>query len=159
MELNDTQAEKEAVDVEALLLSRGVNLTRQRRDIADVLFAQNQHVTADQLFDAVKKVGSKVSKATVYNTLGLFVKKGLVREIFIDASRTFYDSNTSHHHHFYNVDTGDLIDMKARLEPHFIPQDLPDGTAMAVVDLVIRVKNETPDTSSQQSPQFPPCIV
>ena len=144
MELSNTQLTRGKRDVDAMLLSHGVNLTRQRRIIADVLFARNQHVTADQLFDAVSRAGGRVSKATVYNTLGLFVKKGLVREIFIDASRTFYDSNTSRHHHFYNVDTGDLIDMKERLEPHFVEQDLPDGTAMELVDLVIRVKNKTP---------------
>jgi Fur family iron response transcriptional regulator len=110
----------------------------------DVLFAENQHITADQLFDAVKLTGSQVSKATVYNTLGLFVQKGLVREIFIDATRTFYDSNASHHHHFYNVDTGDLIDIKEHLATHFVEPDLPDGTAMDMVDLVIRVRNKNP---------------
>lgn len=124
-----------------MMVAYGVNLTKQRRIIADVLFERNQHVTADQLFDLVKQTGSRVSKATVYNTLGLFARKGLVREIFIDASRTFYDSNNSHHHHFYNVDTGDLIDIKDRLAAHFIEQDLPEGTSMDVVDLVVRVKN------------------
>jgi Fur family iron response transcriptional regulator len=128
--------------IATMLNAHGVNLTRQRRIIADVLFERNQHVTADQLFDAVRQAGGRVSKATVYNTLGLFARKGLVREIFIDATRTFYDSNTSRHHHFYNVDTGDLIDIKERLAPHFIDQDLPDGTAMELVDLVIRVKNK-----------------
>ncbi len=124
-----------------MMVAHGVNLTKQRRIIADVLFERNQHVTADQLFDLVKQTGSRVSKATVYNTLGLFARKGLVREIFIDASRTFYDSNNSHHHHFYNVDTGDLIDIKDRLAAHFIEQDLPEGTSMDVVDLVVRVRN------------------
>lgn len=124
-----------------MMVTHGVNLTKQRRIIADVLFERNQHVTADQLFDLVKQTGSRVSKATVYNTLGLFARKGLVREIFIDASRTFYDSNNSHHHHFYNVDTGDLIDIKDRLAAHFIEQDLPEGTSMDVVDLVVRVRN------------------
>ncbi|MCU7917721.1 MAG: transcriptional repressor [Candidatus Thiodiazotropha sp. (ex Dulcina madagascariensis)] len=128
--------------IDAVLNEHGVNVTRQRRIIADTLFARNQHVTADQLFEAVNSTGARVSKATVYNTLGLFVRKGFVREIFIDASRTFYDSNNSRHHHFYNVDTGDLIDMKARLVPHFIDQDLPEGTAMDAVDLVIRVRNK-----------------
>lgn len=140
---NDRQTtQQERID--SLLSDQGINLTRQRRVIADTLFARNQHLTADQLFEMVKQVGARVSKATVYNTLGLFVKKGLVREIFIDANRTFYDSNTSHHHHFYNVDTGDLIDIKERLAPHFVNHELPAGTAMDVVDLVIRVRNSRP---------------
>jgi len=129
--------------VEALLTEHGIFVTAQRRKIAEVLFARNQHLTAEQLYDLVKKTGAKVSRATVYNTLGLFAEKGLVREIFISASRTFYDSNTSRHHHFFNVDTGDLIDMKERLVPLFLHSDLPQGTAMDTVDLVIRVKNST----------------
>ncbi len=128
--------------INQLLNDHGINLTKQRQIIADTLFARHQHITAEQLFEAVKRAGARVSKATVYNTLGLFVKKGLVREIFIDASRTFYDSNTSHHHHFYNVDTGDLIDIKDRLAPHFIEHELPAGTSMDKVDLVIRVRND-----------------
>lgn len=127
--------------VDAMLIERGILVTTQRRLIAEVLFARNQHVTAEQLYDLVKKSGSRVSKATVYNTLGLFAEKGLVREIFINASRTFYDSNTRRHHHFYNVDTGDLIDMKERLVPLFLHSDLPQGTAMDAVDLVVRVRN------------------
>jgi Fur family iron response transcriptional regulator len=144
MELNDPQHTQQHHNITEMLYSHGVNLTRQRRVIADVLFARNQHITADQLFDAVKLKGSQVSKATVYNTLGLFVQKGLVREIFIDATRTFYDSNASHHHHFYNVDTGDLIDIKEHLVTHFVEPDLPDGTAMDMFDLVIRVRNKIP---------------
>jgi Fur family iron response transcriptional regulator len=125
------------------LIGHNINLTKQRRIIADTLFARHQHVTAEQLYEAVRETGVSVSKATVYNTLGLFVRKGLVREIFIDSNRTFYDSNISHHHHFYNVDTGDLIDVKERLASHFVDHELPEGTAMEQVDIVIRVKNNT----------------
>ncbi len=142
MELSSTQLSSPIRDITALLMSHGVNLTRQRRVIADMLFARNQHVTADQLFEAVNRAGGRVSNATVYNTLGLFVRKGLVREIFIDAARTFYDSNTGHHHHFYNVDTGELTDMNEKVAPHFIDQDLPEGTVLAIMDLVIRVRNK-----------------
>ncbi|MBV2092713.1 MAG: transcriptional repressor [Candidatus Thiodiazotropha sp. (ex Ctena orbiculata)] len=144
MNLYEQQQPPRKRNVTQMMIAHGVNLTKQRRIIADVLFERNQHVTADQLFDLVKQTGCRVSKATVYNTLGLFARKGLVREIFIDASRTFYDSNNSHHHHFYNVDTGDLIDIKDRLAAHFIEQDLPEGTSMDVVDLVVRVKNIKP---------------
>ncbi|MCG7866047.1 MAG: transcriptional repressor [Candidatus Thiodiazotropha taylori] len=139
--MNEHHQSPQKRNITQMMVAHGVNLTKQRRIIADVLFERNQHVTADQLFDLVKQTGSRVSKATVYNTLGLFARKGLVREIFIDASRTFYDSNNSHHHHFYNVDTGDLIDIKDRLAAHFIEQDLPEGTSMDVVDLVVRVRN------------------
>ena len=117
-------------------------MTAQRRAIADVLFARNQHLTADQLLMLVNETGAKVSKATIYNTLGLFAEKGLVREIHISSAKTFYDSNTSRHHHFYNMDTGDLIDMKERLAPLFLQSDLPDGTVMETADIVVRVRNQ-----------------
>ncbi|WP_316367231.1 Fur family transcriptional regulator [Candidatus Thiodiazotropha sp. CDECU1] len=143
MSANITSPSTNRDPIKQRLIDSGINLTKQRGIIANTLFARNQHVTAEQLYEMLNQTGARVSKATVYNTLGLFVRKGLVREIFIDASRTFYDSNNSHHHHFYNVDTGDLIDVKDRLAHHFVDQELPEGTAMDVVDLVIRVKNNT----------------
>jgi Fur family transcriptional regulator, iron response regulator len=129
--------------IDSLLSERGIFMTRQRRVIAQALFARNQHITAEQLHDLVNRDDVRVSKATIYNTLGLFAEKGLVREIHVSASKTFYDSNTSLHHHFYNVDTGDLTDMKERLVPLFLHSDLPDGTIMEAADLVVRVRNKT----------------
>ncbi|MEJ2404796.1 MAG: transcriptional repressor [Candidatus Thiodiazotropha sp.] len=140
--MSSTQSAIPNRDITHRLSSRGIMLTRQRRVIADVLFARNQHITADQLFESVNRAGGRVSKATVYNTLGLFVRKGLVRAIYIDASRTFYDSNTSHHHHFYNVDTGELTDMHEAVATQLVDQDLPQGTVLELMDLVIRVKNK-----------------
>lgn len=131
------------IPVDALLAKRGIFVTQQRRIIAQALFARDQHLTAEQLYELVNRGPAKVAKATIYNTLGLFSEKGLVREIHVSASKTFYDSNTGRHHHFYNVDTGDLIDMKERLVPLFLHSDLPDGTVMEATDLVVRVRNKT----------------
>lgn len=110
--------------------------------VARVLFAKHQHITADQLHETLLQTGSRVSKATVYNSLKLFVEKGLLREIFIDSSRTYYDSNTSHHHHYYNIDTGDLGDIMEDLS--YLPdaEYLPHGTSLENVDIVVRVRNE-----------------
>ncbi|MEJ2454339.1 MAG: transcriptional repressor [Candidatus Thiodiazotropha sp.] len=124
------------------MADKGIFVTNQRRLIATILFARNQHVTPEQLHALVNQSGARVSKATVYNTLGLFAEKGLVREIHVGNAKTFYDSNTSRHHHFYNVDTGDLIDMKQRLVPLFLHTDLPEGTVMETADLVVRVRNK-----------------
>ncbi|MBA1445609.1 MAG: transcriptional repressor [Gammaproteobacteria bacterium] len=132
-----------SADVEQRLRAHGINPTQQRLTIAGKLFAKHQHVTADQIHESVKPGQSYVSKATVYNTLGLFVEKGLLREIFVDSSRTFYDSNIQPHHHFYNVDTGDLIDIKEHLNPFFVESDLPQGTILEDVDIVIRVREKT----------------
>jgi len=130
----------EAID--SFLSDHGIFATAQRRTVARVLFSRNQHVTPEQLHELITLSGARVSKATVYNTLGVFAEKGLVREIHVSNSKTFYDSNTSRHHHFYNVDTGDLIDMKERLVPLFLQTDLPDGTVMETADLVVRVRNK-----------------
>ena len=129
-------------DIFSMLRTRGIFPTSQRMVVARVLFAKYQHVTADQLHESLLHAGSRVSKATVYNTLKLFVAKGLLREIFIDSSRTYYDSNTSHHHHYYNMDTGDLGDISEDLS--YLPNDadLPTGTSLENVDIVVRVRSQ-----------------
>jgi Fur family transcriptional regulator, iron response regulator len=143
--MNEISDNRHAPDrsIDAVLAKRGIFVTHQRRVIAQALFARNQHLTAEQLYELVNRGPAKVAKATIYNTLSLFSEKGLVREIHVTATKTFYDSNTGRHHHFYNVDTGDLIDMKERLVPLFLHSDLPDGTVMESAELVVRVKNKT----------------
>ena len=103
-----------AAPIDTMLAERGIFVTQQRRVIAQALFARNQHLTAEQLYELVNQGPARVAKATIYNTLGLFAEKGLVREIHVSASKTFYDSNTGRHHHFYNVDTGSLMDIDGR---------------------------------------------
>ena len=123
------------------LKKAGVTPTQQRIEIGQILFARPQHMSADQVLSVVNQAGPLVSKATIYNTLGLFARKGLVREVIVDPSKVFYDSNTSEHHHFYDLDSGNLTDIEGdsiRLEN--MPQ-LPEGTAAAGVDIVIRVRS------------------
>ena len=95
-------------DIVGMLKESGVLPTQQRLMIARVLFERPQHFSADQIMGQVNRGRDHVSKATIYNTLGLFASKGLIREVIVDPSRVFYDPNTSDHHHFYNVDTGEL---------------------------------------------------
>jgi len=115
--------------------------TQQRVQIAQYLFARPQHVSADQLLGMVNSGGHMVSKATVYNTLGLFAGKGLVREVIVDPNRVFYDTSTSEHHHFFNVDTGELIDIpEGSLAITTLPTP-PAGTEALGVDVIIRVRN------------------
>ena len=100
-------------EVVQLLQDYRISPTRQRIEIASYLFQRPQHLSADKILDGVNVVGHRVSRATVYNTMGLFSKKGLVREVLIDRERVFYDSNNSRHHHIYNIDTGELRDLDA----------------------------------------------
>jgi Fur family iron response transcriptional regulator len=130
-------------DVAALLREHGVLPTQQRLMIARVLFSRRQHYSADQVLSCVNDGRDRVSKATVYNTLGLFARNGLVREVIVDPARVFYDPNTSEHHHFYNIDTGELVDIdSSELQLSNLPE-LPEGTTAAGVDVIIRVRGET----------------
>lgn len=121
------------------LRTHGITPTQQRVDIAEILFTRAQHLSADQVLEVVNREKSLVSKATVYNTLGLFAKKGLVREVIVDPSKVFYDTNVQTHHHFYNVDTGELIDIEASdVLIKNLPQ-LPAGTQASGIDVVVRI--------------------
>ena len=99
--------------VAQLLRSHGINPTHQRIEIGYALFENPQHPSADEILAMVNARHAETSKATVYNTLKLFVDKGMVRELIVDPNKVFYDPNTSVHHHFYDVATGELTDIPA----------------------------------------------
>ncbi|MEM8685545.1 MAG: Fur family transcriptional regulator [Pseudomonadota bacterium] len=130
-----------SIDILNLLEQHGVMPTAQRLEIANILLSRPQHLSADQIIDSLKQQDSRVSKATVYNTLNLFGERGIVREIMVDPVRKYYDSTTHDHHHFYNVDTGELRDIPTgAVELADLPA-LPEGTVGDGIDIVIRVKN------------------
>lgn len=133
------------LDLDAItraLQRHDIQPTQQRIEIAQILFARPQHMSADQVLAAVNREAVVASKATVYNTLGLFASKGLVREVIVDPNRVFYDSNTRQHHHFYNVDTGTLTDIEATEVAISGMPELPAGTLAEGVDVIIRVRQE-----------------
>lgn len=115
--------------------------TPQRLEVAAILLEKPQHLSADQIIDRLRVTGSAVSKATVYNTLNLFSQRGLVKEVMVDPVRKFYDSTTHPHHHFYNVDTGELSDIPdAEVNFQALP-DLPEGTRQESVEVLIKVRD------------------
>jgi Fur family iron response transcriptional regulator len=127
-------------DILDKLTACGVLATTQRLEVADVLLDKPQHLSADQIIEVLRRGGSRVSKATVYNTLKLFSERGLVRELHVDASRKFYDSTTHPHHHFYHVDSGELEDIPAgQVEVRGLPP-LPAGTERESVEVMIRLR-------------------
>ncbi len=127
---------------EALLRANGISPTHQRVAIARVLFEGKCHLSADQLLDAVNSRGAKISKATIYNSLKLFVEKQMIRELIVDSAKIYYDSNTAPHHHFYDVDTGELTDFAAEnVRVDGIPA-LPPGTIARGVEIIIRTTNK-----------------
>lgn len=137
--LTPTMSEKSRIV--NLLKDAGITPTQQRIEIAQILFARPQHLSAEQVLVQVNRDQALVSKATVYNTLGLFASKGLIREVIIDPSKVFYDSNTKPHHHFFNVDTGLLRDFDSdAVKIEHLP-NLPEGTVADGVDIIIRLRN------------------
>ena len=121
-------------DLVSVLRQRGISPTHQRMEIAHVLFSRMEHLSADQVLCLVNGRHAETSKATVYNTLKLFVETGLVREVIVDAAKVFYDPNTAPHHHFYDVETGDITDIDAApitITPHTcVPMNA--GTARSI---------------------------
>jgi Fur family iron response transcriptional regulator len=124
-----------------VLRRHGINPTHQRIEIAYALFSRGEHLSADQVLAIVNDRHSETSKATVYNTLNLFLEKKLVREVIVDPNKVFYDPNTTPHHHFYNVDTGELTDIDAGpITISGLPQ-LPEGMTTEGVDIIVRVRS------------------
>jgi Fur family iron response transcriptional regulator len=122
-----------------LLARYKITPTRQRVEIAEYLFRRPQHLSAEKILEGVNRDGHRVSRATVYNTMGLFTGKGLVREVLIDRERVFYDSNNTTHHHIYNIDTGDLHDVDgAAIDVSFL-SGLAHDVDIVDTDVIIRV--------------------
>lgn len=133
-------------EIKALLRSHEINPTSQRIEIARALFLRSEHLSAEEIFSLVNSESARVSKATVYNTLGLFADRGLIREVVADPTRIFYDPNTAPHHHFYDTSTGKLMDIPAEdVRIHSLPA-LPDGMRMEGVDVIVRVCPNVQDT-------------
>src|SRR5882672_12563340 len=129
-------------DIGQLLVARGVLPTAQRVDVALVILGKPQHLSAEQIIAGIRAMGSRVSKATVYNTLNLFCERGLLRTVEVDPTRQYYDSTIEAHHHFYNVDTGELTDIPVGTVTLNVNTALPPGTKQAGVDVVIRVRSD-----------------
>ena len=127
-------------DMAQKLRAFGITPTRQRVEIAQVLFSRCAHLSADQLLIAVNGSKSRTSKATVYNTLNLFARKKLVREVLVDPDRVFYDPNITPHHHFYNVDTGEISDIDATHVAFSQLPEVPPGMVSDGVDVVVRIR-------------------
>ena len=107
----------------------GLRPTRQRLALADLLVGdgQDRHVTAEGLYAASHRAGAKVSLATVYNTLRAFCDAGLVHEVVVDGSRSYFDTRTDDHPHFYWEDSAELTDApKEQLQIAGLPE-APNG--------------------------------
>ena len=127
------------------LTKAGVRPTRQRVALAALLVGDglNRHVTAESLFAASRQTGEAVSLATVYNTLRAFCDVGLLQEIVVDGSKSYFDTCTDDHPHFFLEEDGSLMDAPAdQLKIVNLP-DAPEGSEIVKVDVVIRLKRKS----------------
>lgn len=126
----------------------GLRPTRQRLGLARLLFEGcDRHVTAEQLHGEAMAADLRVSLATVYNTLNQFTAAGLLREVVVEAGKSYFDTNTSDHHHFFLEDAGRLEDIPA---DDLVVQNLPKppgGTRIARVDVIVRLSEDEAATS------------
>ena len=131
-------------DDKVLTLFRKLSIrkTAQRIILAKLLLSKPQHVYAEEVLDWVRSSDEPVSRATVYNNLRLFADKGLLREVNIDARRTFYDTNVRPHHHFYNEDTKELTDFPPEgVSLEGLPP-LPPDTQQVGEEIIIRLRKK-----------------
>jgi Fur family transcriptional regulator, iron response regulator len=124
------------------LKSAGLRPTRQRLGLGRLLFeGGHRHVTAEQLHAEAAAAGLRVSLATVYNTLNQFTTAGLLREVVVEAGRSYFDTNTADHHHFFFEGSGELQDIPGeQVRVADIPA-APAGTEVARVDVIVRVRS------------------
>jgi len=127
------------------LRDAGLRPTRQRLALGRLLFeGGDRHLTAEVLHEEAQAAGVSVSLATVYNTLHQFTEAGLLREVVVDSARTYFDTNTSDHHHFFFEDNGALMDIDGeRIAVSGLP-DAPAGTGISRVDVIVRLSGSGP---------------
>ena len=126
------------------LASARLRPTKQRMALAAALVGDghHRHVTAESLFERVQRTGGRVSLATVYNTLRAFCDAGLLQEVTVDGSRSYFDTNTHDHPHFYWEDTHELTDAPVdQLKIMQLPE-VPEGAEIASVDVIIRLRRK-----------------
>ena len=125
----------------AVLRMAGLRPTRQRVALAELLFrGPHRHVSAEQLHAEAAGARVNVSLATIYNTLHQFHEAGLLREVAVDASRSYFDTDTSEHHHFYVEDEQRMIDIPASSVEFAALPAAPRGMKVSAVEVVIRVR-------------------
>src|SRR5580704_4890681 len=133
-------------DVKAKLREVGLRPTRQRMALGWILFAKgDRHVTAEMLYEEATHAKVPVSLATVYNTLHQFTEVGLLRQVAVDGSKAYFDTNNSEHHHFFVEELNDLMDIPASdvvVGKAPIP---PEGYEIARIDVVVRLRRKTPN--------------
>jgi len=126
--------------IKEILRSKSLKITNQRLLIAKYLFdGHNKHITAEDLFKKLNKSNSKISLATVYNTLHEFYKSKLINKLTINSEKIYFDTNMSDHHHFYNKEDGILFDVSNNLKIKGLPNP-PKGKKIDKIEVLVHLK-------------------
>jgi Fur family transcriptional regulator, iron response regulator len=129
-------------DLKDKLRNVGLRPTRQRISLGWLLFAKgDRHITAELLFEEAMRAKVPVSLATVYNTLHQFTEVGLLRQLAVDGSKSFFDTNTSEHHHFFREGEEELMDVPVDIHVGEVPAP-PAGMEISRVDVIVRVRRK-----------------
>ena len=130
-------------NVRTMLRKVGLRPTRQRMELGWILYSKgDRHLTAEMLFEEASKARVPVSLATVYNTLNQFTDAGLLRQVAVDGSKTYFDTNVTDHHHFFVEGDNALVDIPSA---KVIVSDMPvalEGYEVARVEVVVRLKRK-----------------
>ncbi|MEG0718722.1 MAG: transcriptional repressor [Comamonas sp.] len=137
-------------DLVTRLRDAGIQPTRQRMAIAQVLLHSPVHMAADDILLSARHFLPSLSRATVYNTLPLFVEKGLLRALRLDPERTVYDSRTDTHSHIYHEDTGMLEDLPAEMLQWPSLPVISENLELVGLDLIVRVRQRQAQGTAQQ---------
>jgi len=136
--------ERTRPEIRSMLRTAGLRPTRQRMSLAEILYGQgNRHISAEGLHEEAMVHRVPVSLATVYNTLHQFTEAGLLREVAVDGSKTYFDTNTSDHHHFFIEDDNIVLDIPpGSMGVGRVPEP-PPGYEISRVDVVVRLRRIT----------------
>jgi Fur family iron response transcriptional regulator len=130
-------------DVNEMLQSVGLRPTRQRMALGWLLFGKGaRHLTAEMLYEEASLAKVPVSLATVYNTLNQLTDSGLLRQVSVDGTKTYFDTNVTAHHHYYLENNHELVDIP---DPHMVLQkmpDVPEGYEISRIDMVVRLRKK-----------------
>jgi Fur family iron response transcriptional regulator len=130
-------------DVTTMLRDVGLRPTRQRMALGWILFGKgDRHLTAEMLYEEASKAKVPVSLATVYNTLHQFTEVGLLRQVAVDGSKTYFDTNVSDHHHFFVEDENALVDIPVSEVLVDRAPAAPEGYEVARVDVIVRLRRK-----------------
>jgi Fur family iron response transcriptional regulator len=127
-------------EIRSMLRKSGLRPTRQRMALAELLFARgNRHISAENLYEEATVARVPVSLATIYNALHQFTDAGLLREVAVDGSKTYFDTNTGEHHHFFVEDDNEVIDIPDEIEMGAAPEP-PPSYEITRIDVVVRLR-------------------